>query len=120
MTLVWWMAGASGASCLAAIALLGTAIGPEVALGMAGPLVVASVTWVLTERTYKRNPEQLTPLMVKAFAGKIVFFGAYVAVLLTALSLRPVPFVISFTSYFIALHLMEALRMRQLFSDLPG
>ena len=55
------------------------------------------------------DPERLTSLMIAAFAGKMVFFGAYVAVMLKVLSLRPVPFVVSFTSSFIALYLMEAL-----------
>ena len=54
--------------------------------------------------------------MVTAFAAKLVFFGAYVAVMLLALSLRPIPFVVSFTAYFIALHLAEALCLRRLFA----
>ena len=40
----------------------------------------------------------LTAVMIAAFAGKMVFFGAYVAVVLRGLSLRPVPFVASFTA----------------------
>ena len=54
--------------------------------------------------------------MVQAFAGKLVFFGAYVAVMLKVLSLPPVPFVVGFTTYFIALHLTEALLLRRLFA----
>ncbi len=53
--------------------------------------------------------------MVAAFGGKLVFFGAYVTVMLGVLSLRPLPFVISFTAYFIALHLFEALCLQRLF-----
>ena len=36
--------------------------------------------------------------------------------MLTVLSLRPLPFVISFTAYFIALHLFEALCLQRLFA----
>jgi hypothetical protein len=89
----------------------------EILLGIIGPLVVASVSWVLMERTHKRDPERLTPLMVKAFAGKMVFFGVYVAVALGVLSLRPVPFIVSFTSSFVALHLVEALCLRRLLAS---
>ena len=39
-------------------------------------------------------------------------------VMLRVLDLRPVPFVVSFTGYFIALHTMEALFLRRLFDDL--
>ena len=121
---VWWMVGSSVISWVATTALVGTRIGVDVLLGMIGPLMVASATWVLMEWTFRRNPKRLTSVMVMAFAGKILFFGAYVAVMLKVLSLRPVPFVASFTGYFIALHLIEALCLRRLFTGgmqkLPG
>jgi hypothetical protein len=52
--------------------------------------------------------------MVAGFGVKMVFFGAYVAIALKVLSLRPIPFVASFTGYFIGLHLIEALYLRRL------
>jgi hypothetical protein len=113
---VAWMVAASLMSWCAVTMLAGTATSVDVLLGMVGPLVVASATWVLTERTYRRHPERLTSVMIQAFAGKLVFFGAYVAVMLTVLSLRAVPFVVSFTTYFVALHLTEALLLRRLFA----
>ena len=116
MTPVRWMVGGSVTSWLAAAALLGTRTSLEVLCGMIGPLVVASGTWVLAERTYRRNPEQLTALMILAFGGKLVFFGAYVVIMLNVVALRPVPFVAGFTGYFIALHLTEALYLRRLFA----
>jgi hypothetical protein len=58
--------------------------------------------------------------MTVAFAGKLVFFGAYVALTLRLLPVRPVPFLASFTSYFIALYLLEALFMRRLFAGGPS
>ena len=54
--------------------------------------------------------------MIAAFAGKMVFFGAYVAVMLRRAGVRPVPFVASFTGYFIALYLIEALCLKRLFA----
>lgn len=92
----------------------------ELLLGMLGPLLVATVTWAVAERTYRRDPQTLTGLMVAGFVFKMVFFGAYVAVVLRVLRLRPVPFVISFSSYFIALHLAEAAFLRRLFAGEPG
>jgi hypothetical protein len=113
---VAWMIGACALSGVAAVALLGTTTGIAVLFGMLGPLAIAAATWVLVERTYRASPERLTSLMVAGFAGKMVFFGAYVAVMLKLLSLPPIPFVASFTSYFIALHLMEAQHLRSLFA----
>ena len=102
---------------LVAAAALGTQTGVEVLCGMLGPLAMACGTWVLTERTWRLHPERLTSMLIAAFAGKMVFFGAYVAVMLKALTLRAVPFVVSFTCAFIVLHLMEALGLRNLFAD---
>ena len=113
---VAWMAGAGVASWCAATALAGMAAALEIALGMIGPLVVTSGSWVLAERAYRRDPAQMTALMIKAFAGKTVFFGLYVAAVLAVLSVRPLPFVISFTTAFIVLHAMEAAHLHRLFA----
>ena len=85
-------------------------------LGLAGPLAAAVASWVLSERTFRRRPAALTSVMIAAFAAKLVFFGAYVAVMIGVLSLPAVPFVASFTVAFIVLHLVEAFALRRLFA----
>jgi hypothetical protein len=110
------MVGVSTASWLVLSVALGSEFTWEFLLGMAGPLAVASASWVLMERTYRQDPIRLTPLMIKAFAVAMVFFAAYVAIVVTTLTRRPVPFVASFTSYFIALHLAQAVCLRRLFA----
>ena len=115
MTAVAWMAGASIVSWLIASRAVGPEANPEVLYGMLAPLVVAVVSWIVIERTYRSSPERLTRVMVEGLAVKAVFFGAYVAGMLRVIGLRPVPFVVSFTSYFIALHATEAVFLRRLF-----
>jgi hypothetical protein len=110
------MVGVSLAAWLVVAALVDRRTRIEVLFGMLGPLAVVVGTWVAMERTYRRNPRALTSVMMAAFGFKLVFFGAYVAVMLGLLVLRPVPFVASFTTYFIGLYLIEALYMRRLFS----
>ena len=116
MRLIAWMVATCAAAWLVTAAALGTQTGVEALWGMLGPLAVACGTWLLTERTWRLRPERLTSLLITAFAGKMVFFGAYVAVMLKVLALRPVPFVVSFAGAFILLHLMEALGLRNLFA----
>jgi hypothetical protein len=111
---VLWMAGCGLLSCLAITALPAVESDLEVLLGMTGPLAAAAATWVLIQRTYMSHPERLTSLMIMAFGGKVVFFGAYVTAMLTVLALRPAPFVISFTVYFIALYAIEAKQLGNL------
>ena len=117
---VAWVVGASGGCWLVASAVFGRDTSIPVLFGMLGPLVVGGTSWVLAKRTYARDPRALTALMVAGFAFKMVFFGAYVAVMLRVLGMRPVPFVVSFSSYFIALHLVEAVFLRRLFAGRPG
>ena len=116
MRAVVWMAAAGLASAALAIAVVGPHLGAEVVLGMVAPLAAAGVSWVLTERRFRSNPEQLTGLLINAFGVKMLFFGVYVGVMVKVVGLRPVPFVASFTSYFIALYSAEAVLMRRLFA----
>ena len=113
---LWWMLAAGFVSWLLVASVAGAQGHPEVLWGMLGPLAAASATWIVAERTFSARPERLTSVMVAGLAAKMVFFGAYVAAMLRVLNLRPTPFVVSFTSYFIALYLMEALFLRRLFA----
>ena len=110
------MVGVSVSSWLIASRVLGAGANPEVLYGMLAPLAVAAASWIAIERTYRSNPARVMAVMVQGLAVKTVFFGAYMAGMLRVMRLRPVPFVVSFTSYFIALHVTEALFLRRLFN----
>jgi hypothetical protein len=117
MTPVLWMIGCAAGTCAVA-ALIFPNARLELLLGMLGPLFSAVVTWVVTAHTHQTAPESMTGVMVAGFAARMVFFGAYVAVMLRVLSLSPVPFVISFTTYFIAMYAIEAVFLKRLLD--PG
>ena len=108
---IFWVAMASVASA----AFISARFGREVWLAMLAPLIVVGATWTMFERVYRAHPERLTSVMIGAFAGKLVFFGAYVGVAIGVLGARPVPFAASFAGYFIALHAVEALLLKRLF-----
>ena len=111
-----YMAAAAITSWVGAAVLVDPGTSFEIFFGMLGPLAAVSGTWLVAEWVYRERPEQLTSFMAAAFFVKMVFFGAYVAVMVLFMRLRPVPFVVSFTSYFIGLYLMEALYLKRLFS----
>jgi hypothetical protein len=117
MTPVTWMVVAGLVTWLAATIGFGVDTIGATLYGMAGPLVVAITTWRLADQTYRREPAALTGLMIAGFVAKMVFFGAYVAVVTMVLSQPAVPFAVSFTGAFIALHLIEALALRRLFAS---
>ena len=114
---VTWMAGAALICWVAATMVFGAQTHLATLFGVLGPLAVAIATWLLAERTYRRNPEALTGQMIAGFGGKMLFFGAYVAVMIKGLSQPAVPFVASFTGSFIVLHVIEALALRRLFAS---
>jgi hypothetical protein len=116
MNALGWMVAVSGTSWLLVTAIAGDT-GPELFWGMAGPLACALASWVAYARAHRAAPGRLTNVMMMALAVKMVFFGAYVFVMLRVLGLRPAPFVVSFAGYFIALYAMEALFLRRLLMD---
>jgi hypothetical protein len=111
---LWWMAGLCVASAVIATSLIG---GSEIWLGMFAPLAAVIGSWVFMAHTYNRHPERLTSVMIAAFGGKLVLFGAYVAVAIGVFHVRAVPFAASFAAYFIALHMAEALCLQRLFAE---
>ncbi len=111
---VAWMAGAAIGSWLAVSAVGGDRVNPESAFGMAGPLAATCASWLAALRARHLGPQRVMAVMIVWFALKFAFFGAYVAVMLKLLSLRPTPFVIAFVSYFIALYAMQALFLKRL------
>lgn len=115
MNPLWWMIAAGVLTSVAATGVGGAAVHPEIVLGMAGPLAATGATWVLAERTFRAAPGQLTGVMLAALLAKMVFFAGYVAIMLRVVGLRPTPFVVSFTCYFIGLYAMEALFLSRLF-----
>jgi hypothetical protein len=117
MTLVLWMAAASLGSWLAA-ALFLPAHAAAIFFGMLGPLVAVAGTWLLVERASKGNPAGLASVLVGAFAVKMIFFGLYVVAVVKLAGVGPMPFVLSFTVYFLSLYVAEALLLRRLSSRL--
>jgi hypothetical protein len=88
----------------------------EIFLGMLAPLLVGIFTLILVERIYRREPAKLTSFMASAFLVKMVLYGVYVLLILGWYSFQPTPFIVSFSIYFVGLHMVEALYFRSLFN----
>lgn len=114
MKLVWWMLAGSIISAIAITMLPGVSAKLEIWLGMLGPLISAVASWIVMERQHHQRPQGMTRLLIKAFAAKMIFFGVYIAVFLGIRLVRPIPFVISFAGYYVALHIVEAIGLRHL------
>jgi hypothetical protein len=114
MKLVAWMLAGSILSAIVLTMLPGVSTRREIWLGMLGPLISAVASWIVMERQHRLQPQGMTRLLIKAFAAKMIFFGIYIAFILIIELVRPIPFVISFAGYYIALHIVEAIGLRHL------
>jgi hypothetical protein len=112
MTVIAWMTGICLASWLAVAALVPSATAAA-GLGMAGPLVAADATWWLISRAARRDMASVQAVLLRSFAAKMIFYAAYLVVVVRVVSVDFMPFVVSFTSYFVALHATEALLLRR-------
>ena len=99
---------------------LGDAATPDlrlaVWLGMIGPLLATLCSMVATDRAYRKQPASVTGVMITAFVAKMVFFGGYIALVITSGWVRPVPFALSFIGYLLVFYIVEAFRLRRLFA----
>lgn len=86
----------------------------EVLLGAFAPLVAGAVTWWLVVRTWHTAPAALTGVLVKAFAGKAVFFAAYVVAVVKGVPVSAPAFAVSFTVFFVGVYAVEALMLQRL------
>ena len=114
MKLVWWMLLGSILTALFLTVMVKPEIRLELWIGMLGPLMSAVASWIMMQRQYLRRPEELTALMIKAFAAKMIFFAVYITVFVSLGWVQPIPFVVSFVCYFLALHGVEAFGLRRL------
>jgi hypothetical protein len=88
----------------------------EVVLGALLPALVAGVSWIVTRRIYRRDPQALTSWMIAALVIKLVIFAAWVVLAVKVFAVRPVPFATTFVSVFLVLHLLEAIGLKRLLS----
>lgn len=112
-----WMAAASALCWVIVLGVTGSQNAGAALLGAMGPLAGALGTWVVVQRSYARGPERTSGVMIKLFAAKMLAFGAYVAAVVVLLPEWTTVFVVSFTSQYILLHVMEAVFFRRLFSS---
>ena len=111
------IAGGVGTAGVLAAAL-GTRVMPELALGLAGPLVSAVVSWQILERTQpvgaRAAHERDDHVVCRQGCA---LWRCISCVILKVLALRPMPFMLSFTGYYVALHVVEAVYLKRLLAN---
>jgi hypothetical protein len=106
-------AGCLATCAVAAMAWPGRPI-VELLFGMLGPLVAVAASWESVVRAHRRDPAQVTGVLMHAFLVKALFFAGYVAAMIKLVGVSPYPFVASFVFFFVALYAVEASMLRRL------
>ncbi len=106
-----------GVALWACIAVAGgAAANPEAGYALLGPLAAAVGSWLITARVHAVDPTRVTSAMVAGFGVKALLFGVYMVAAVRGLGLRPLPFALSFTGFFVVLYAMEAYFLWRLFA----
>ena len=108
------MGGVAAVGLAATAALGGSAVYPEAVLGLAGPLAGSVTSWLLMVRAAAKGQAQLLAFMTKAMAAKMLLFPVYVIGLVLLADLRPIPFVLAFTGFFVGLYAVQAWHLKRL------
>jgi hypothetical protein len=111
------MVGAAALGWLALVAVAGPEGVKAITVGTLGPLVATMVSWLALVRAHTRTPGHVQGVMLRFFAGKVVFFGAFVTAAVAWLGLGTRMFVVSFATQYIMLHFMEAFYLHRLFAS---
>jgi hypothetical protein len=117
MSALRWMLGAGLTGWLFATLLSPVSINPAAWIGVLGPLLSASLTWLVIVWTWTTRPERLTHVMLGGLAAKLVAYPLYIAVALRNLSQDAMVFVASFVTSFIAMHAIEAWCLKRLLAN---
>ena len=91
----------------------------ELFLGMAMPWAISLISILKTRSVYNLNPEKLIKHMTIAMLIKMMFYGLLLIIIFNFISFNPLPFIISFTGYFLALHIIEAFTLRFIIKQKP-
>ena len=86
----------------------------EIFLGMVAPLLLSIVSILWSESSFKKSPQILTNTLIKTFIARAIFFALYFILIFTYYDFEQIPFIISFTSFFMIFYVIEALFLQKL------
>ncbi|SVC25031.1 uncharacterized protein METZ01_LOCUS277885 [marine metagenome] len=86
----------------------------EIFLGLLGPVLVGFVTVFFMIKYSNSGAIRLNRMLVRSFGIKFIFYGIFIITIFTVYPFKPIPFMCSFTSSFIGLHLMEAIVLKKI------
>ena len=88
--------------------------GLELLLGWILPVLAGTVTLYFIDSAAQKDPFLVTKILIKGFALKMVYYGATILILFKLYSFEPIPFICSFSGFFLGLHVLEAVIIKRI------
>lgn len=105
---------------VASLGIIGLAIGLypgfilEIFLGWFLPVFAGVVTMSFVSLANKKSPTILTKTLTIGFAIKMLYYGIGILLLTQLNAFEPIPFVCSFSGFFLGLHAIEAVIIKRI------
>ena len=85
----------------------------EIFLGLLAPILVGYGTVFFMKKYSNMEMIYFNKMLIKGFALMFIFYGLFILTIFTVYSFNPIPFMCSFTSSFIGLHMMETIVLKK-------
>jgi len=86
----------------------------EITLGWLLPVFAGIATMYFINKALKKDSVTLTKTLAKGFALKMVYYGFSIFLINKLYSFQPIPFVCSFSGFFIGFHGLEAVVIKRI------
>ena len=86
----------------------------EIFFGWLGPAIAWLGSTFMTIRAAKKDPHSVTKSLQIGFLIKLIYYGAFIIVIFQLYGFEPVPFMCSFSGFFLGLHALEAIIIKNL------
>lgn len=86
----------------------------ELFLGWMVPVLAGFITIYFVLKAAKKDVGSVTKVIAKGFVIKMVYYGIIIFILFKLYSFEPIPFVCSFAGFFLGLHALEAVIIKDI------
>ncbi len=89
----------------------------EILLGMIFPWIIFLFSVSITQTIHLKLSFNITKYLSIAMISKMILYGIIIVSIFSFISFNPTPFIISFTGYYLMLHLTEAYIVRSFINN---
>jgi len=105
---------AASAGILGLLAGIFPEIRSELFMGWLIPTFAGFITIYFVTKAEKKDVKSVTKVIATGFALKMFYYGAIILILFKLYAFEPIPFICSFAGFFLGLHALEAVIIKDI------